>query len=483
MVFNSLIFLVFFSVVYLICWVPLKNTTKGQNIFLLLASYFFYGYADWRMLPLLIVATLIFYFLGKGIATAKSEKQSYWLTALGVVLGVSTLLYFKYFNFFIESFGALLETCGQHTNLHTFNIIMPLGISFFTFRLLSYVIDIYRGKVEPINDIVAFGTYVAFFPCLLSGPIDRPTFINQLKTVRTIEYNNTIEGCGQFLWGLFKKVVIADNLATSIDQVWNNIDGATGSTLAIAAILYSFQMYTDFSGYSDMAIGVSRLLGFTIAKNFNHPFFALNMADYWRRWHMSLTSWLTDYVFMPLNIRFRDWGKFGMILAIIINMIVVGMWHGANWTFAVFGLYHGLLFVPLILSGAFFKKSKIHTNRLGLPVIADFGRMVLTFMLVTIGLTIFRAGNISQAWSYFCGMSDRTLFSIPDLDGKVELYTAFVSIILMLIIEWFNRDKSLLLSYIKNIQRPIVLALLYSFTLFIILLLRGGSADFVYFQF
>ena len=272
MVFNSLSFLLFFTVVFLIYWFPLKNTTKGQNIFLLLASYFFYGYADWRMLPLLIIATLIFFYLGKAISGAKTEKQGYWLTFAGVALGVGTLLYFKYFNFFIESFASLFNAVGLQTNLHTFNIIMPLGISFFTFRLLSYIIDIYRGKGEPTNDIIAFGAYVAFFPCLLSGPIDRPAFIKQLQAKREFNYEQAVDGCRQILWGLFKKVVVADNCATYVDKVWGDIGGLTGSTLVLAAVLYSFQMYADFSGYSDMAIGVGKLIGFRIAKNFNYPF-------------------------------------------------------------------------------------------------------------------------------------------------------------------------------------------------------------------
>ena len=303
MIFNSLTFLLFFIAVFLIYWFPLKNTTRGQNIFLLLASYFFYGYTDWKMLPLLIVATLIFYYLGKAIAGAKSEKQGYWLTFAGVALGVGTLLYFKYFNSFIESFASLFNAFGLHANLHTFDIIMPLGISFFTFRLLSYIIDIYRGKGHPTDDIIAFGTYVAFFPCILSGPIDRPTFIKQLQAKREFDYNQAVDGCRQILWGLFKKLVVADTCAVYVYSAWKDVAYANGSTLALAAILYACQLYADFSGYTDMAIGLGKLMGFKIADNFKTPFLAYNIADFWRRWHISLTSWLTDYVFMPLNIK------------------------------------------------------------------------------------------------------------------------------------------------------------------------------------
>ena len=483
MVFNSLIFLAFFTVVFLFYWILLKNTTKGQNIFLLLASYSFYGYADWKMLPLLIGATVIFYYLGKGIATAKSEKQSYWLTFLGVVLGVGTLLYFKYFNFFIESFAALFEACGLHTNLHTFNIIMPLGISFFTFRLLSYVIDIYRGKFEPTNDIIAFGTYVAFFPCILSGPIDRPTFINQLRSTRIFEYDKAVDGCRQILWGLFKKVVVADNCATYVDQVWSDIGSQNGSTLVLAAILYLFQIYADFSGYSDMAISVGKLLGFKIADNFKFPLFALNIADYWRKWHITLTSWLTDYVFMPLNIKLRNWGNWGMIFSIVITFLLIGMWHGANMTFVLFGLYHGLLYIPLILSGAFFKKAKLKTNKLGLPTAKDFGRMSLTFALVVIGLTLFRANNVEQAFEFIYNICNRTLFTLPDLFRMAEIPAACIGVVIMLIIEWLDKNNASLLLRIRQLRHPIVLAFSYALALLLILALRGGSVEFVYFHF
>ena len=482
MVFSSLTFLLFYVVVFLIYWFPLKNTTRGQNIFLLLASYFFYGYADWKMLPLLIVATLIFYYLGKAIAGAKSEKQGYWLTFAGVALGIGTLLYFKYFNFFIESFASLFNAVGLHANLHTFNIIMPLGISFFTFRLLSYIIDIYRSKGQPTDDIIAFGTYVAFFPCILSGPIGRPAFIKQLQAKREFNYDQAVDGCRQILWGLFKKLVVADSCAIYVDQVWGDIPHQSGSTLVFAAILYSFQMYADFSGYSDMAIGVGKLIGFKIADNFKTPFFALNIADYWRRWHITLTSWLTDYVFMPLNIKFRDWDNWGMILAIIINMVLVGLWHGANWTFAVFGLYHGLLFIPLILSGSFMKKSKLQTNRLGLPVLKDFGRMALTFTLVTVGLILFRAPSISAAWDAGCTICSRTLLDTPYMLFAQDMAFMAIGIMVMMGVEWMQRNENH--GLVLNRMNSRVFRYAIYIVLITMILWKGESGDaFIYFQF
>lgn len=483
MIFNSVPFVIFFTAVFLIYWFPLKNNTKLQNLFLLITSWFFYGYANWKILPILIFACVIYFFLGKAIGTSKSEKEASAYTTIGVILGVGTLLYFKYFNFFIESFSSLFEICGLKSNLHTFNIIMPLGISFFTFRLLSYVIDINRGKTTYTDDFIAFSTYISFFPCLLSGPIDRPKFIKQIESSRTFDYDQAVDGCRQILWGMFKKVVVADNCATYVDAVWENIGGQSGSTLLLSAILYSFQMYADFSGYSDMAIGVGKLLGFKISQNFNYPFFALNVADYWRRWHMSLTTWLTDYVFMPLNIKFRNLGTFGLILAIIINMVVVGMWHGANWTFAVFGLYHGLLFVPLIISGSFQKKVKIKTNKIGLPVFSQCCQILLTFLLVTLGLIIFRAENLSQAWEYILGIWQLgTLRASYRFFFQHDIWITSWFIIFMMIVEWINRENKLVLGFLKSINRA-ASWMLYLIIALLIYWYWYDSQSFIYFQF
>ena len=483
MVFNSLPFVLFFVVVFFIYWILLKKSTKAQNIFLLLASYFFYGYADWRMLPLLVVATTVFFFLGQWIGRAESKKRASWLTTLGVVLGVGLLLYFKYLDFFIVSFSHLFERMGLHTNWHTFNIIMPLGISFFTFKLISYVIEIHRGKMEPTSNIVDFATYIAFFPCILSGPIDRPQFIGQLQKKREFDYDYAVDGMRQILWGLFKKIVVADNCAVFVDKVFSTYSEQSGSSLLLAAVFCTIQMYADFSGYSDMAIGVGKLLGFKITRNFNNPFFALNVADFWRRWHISLTSWLTDYVFTPLNIRFRDWGKTGMIFAIIINMIVVGLWHGANWTFVAFGLYHGLLFVPLILSGAFMKKAKIKTNRFDLPIGRDFGRIFLTFALVVIGQIIFRADSIWQAWEYFCGMMQfgtvRASYRFF-VQSDVRITSPFI--VIMLVVEWLQRNKTHGLE-ISNIRYGWLRFAVYYVLIVFILNNFGQERTFIYFQF
>lgn len=481
MVFNSTPFVLFFVVVFFVYWFPLKRTTKAQNVFLLVASYFFYGYADWKMLPLLMVATAVFYFLGIGIGRSESEKKASWLRTLGVVLGVGLLFYFKYLNFFIESFANLFERIGLHTNWHSFNIIMPLGVSFFTFRLISYVLDVYNGEVEPTRDVVEFATYIAFFPCILSGPIDKPKFISQIHQKREFNYEQAVDGLRQILWGLFKKLVVADNCAVYVDQVFSSYTDQSGSTLFFAAILCSFQVYADFSGYSDMAIGVGKLLGFSITRNFNNPFFALNVADFWRRWHMSLTSWITDYVFTPLNFQFRRWGKVGMIMAILINMVVVGLWHGANWTFVVFGLYHGLLFVPLVLSGAFMKKDQLRTNRIGLPALKDLGGMLLTFTLVSIGVIIFRAESIGQALEFFSRIFSVGFFSVGIAGAGIPRRTClFVAI--MLVIEWMQRNQEHGL-VLKGVKSVFVRYVCYFGILSLVFMYGVFNETFVYFQF
>ena len=485
MVFNSITFFSFFIVVFFLYWFAGRKSKTLQNWILLLSSYFFYGFASLKIVPILLIATIIFYGLGIGIGKGwdredeKGEKIAGCLTTLGVALGVGFLLYFKYLNFFIQSFVDMLNVFGLHSNWHAMKIIMPLGISFFTFKLIAYVLDVQHGKIQPTRDFVQFATYIAFFPCILSGPIDRPAFMKQLDKLRVFDYNMAADGCRQFLWGLFKKVVIADNCASYVDAAWGNIDGSSASTLLLAAVLYAFELYADFSGYSDMAIGVGKWLGLKITDNFRTPFYALNVADFWRRWHISLTGWMTDYVFMPLNLKMRDWGKIGMTIAIIVNFLIVGLWHGDNWIYAVYGLYHGLLFVPLIISGAFFKNDKIQTNTIGLPVLRDCGRIILTFILALFGFIIFRAENISQIGHYMASMCDSSLFTIPAI--LTGLKRTMLFIVVMLVIEWINRERKhgLDISQVHIGWRIVI----YYALIVIVLEYAGNAQSFIYFQF
>jgi alginate O-acetyltransferase complex protein AlgI len=450
---------------------------------LLVSSYVFYGFANWKMIPLLLLSTAAFYFLGMAISKTSNPKKSSWLTTFSVILGICILLYFKYFNFFIESFSALFNTIGLQTNWSSFNIIMPIGVSFFTFKLISYVVEIHRGKIEPDTDFVSFATFVAFFPTIMAGPIDRPNkFIPQLHQKRVFNYDLTVDGCRQILWGMFKKMVIADNLALIINNVWLDIPGQTGSTLLLAAIFLSIQFYTDFSGYSDMAIGVGKILGFQVTRNFNYPFFTRNVAEFWRNWHMSLTSWVTDYVFMPLNIKFRNLGNAGIILAVIINMVIIGLWHGSNWTYGLFGLYNGLLFIPLILSGSLNNKNKLKTNKFRLPSLTDFLKMIGVFLLFTFGTVIFRADNLGQAFEYLGGLFNPSIVSyFSTINHDIDITILFT--IIMFIIEWFQKDKEYGMD-LSGINNGFLRWCVYLTTIFIIwAFMQPNQSPFIYFQF
>lgn len=485
MIFNSYSFLGFFLIVFFLYYFVLNNKIKLQNWLLLLASYCFYGCANWKMIPILLISTLIFYMLGLAIHKTAGTPKSSRYKLLGIILGVGVLLYFKYMNFFIESFANLFNIIGLHSNWGTFNILMPLGISFFTFKLISYIIEVYREKMEPEKDFVSFATYIAFFPTIMSGPIDRPnTFIRQLHNNRPFDYDLSFDGIRQILWGLFKKMVIADTIALVVNEIWKYQDTFSASTLIMGAILYVFQMYADFSGYSDMAIGVGKILGFRIAINFNYPLFARDISEYWRNWHISLTSWLTDYVFMPLNVKYRNLERWGSILAIIITYLLIGLWHGANWTFALFGLYHGLLYIPLMLSGTFFKKKKLKITRYKLPYFSDFLKMVGTFLLVTFGLVIFRADNIQQAIKYISNVCSASIMSFPKVIGynNVNMLLSIIFIIIMLLYEWKNRNKE----YGLDIKEKMVIVQYCHYIFIAFLIYFFGIIDtsgFIYFKF
>ena len=454
-----------------------------QNIILLIASYVFYAIAAWKMLPLLIVCTIIFYYLGIGIEIKEDEKIKRLLMICGAVIGVGTLLYFKYLNFFIDEFGHALASIGIQNDIHSFGIVMPVGISYFTFRLISYVVDIYHGKINATRDIVAFATYVSFFPCILAGPIDRPKFINQLQVNRKFDYDLSVDACRQFLWGLFKKIVVADRCAIYVNQVWSDYSQQSGSTLVLAMVFYFFQMYADFSGYSDMAIAVGKLLGLRITPNFKAPLFSLNMKDFWQRWHMSLTSWITDYVFIPLNIKFRNLGNFGMLLAIIINMVVVGLWHGANWTYGLFGLYHGLLFIPLIYTGAFSKRTKIKTySNIDVPVFKDFCRMILTLALFIFGMIIFRAETVADSFTYMSQICSRSLFKMPWLIGRGWYIPLLMGILAMIIVEWFNRDEDHALK-LKRVNSIVLRYIIYIGIIVCCAIYSAEAETYLYVQF
>lgn len=488
MVVNSISFLLFFVVVFTVYYFHLiKNNVRYQNFWLLIISYFFYGYTDLKMLPILLGATIIFYLIGIWLKSAidnNKKKSASRITTLGVCLAIGVLFYFKYFNFFADSIRDLLNAIGLHVSWATLNILLPIGVSFFTFKFISYVIEIHRERIEPCKNFMDFAAYIAFFPTILSGPIDRPgTFLPQLGNSRSFNKDLAMDGFRQILWGMFTKMCIADILATNTDMIWDSTEEQSGSTLLLAAILYPIQMYADFDGYSNMAIGTGKILGFHITRNFNHPFLARNIAEYWRNWHISLTGWLTDYVFSPLNIAFRDYQNWGISLAIIINFVIIGFWHGASWSFGLFGLYHGLLYLPLIFSGSFGKNKKLRPNSYGLPKLSDFYKMIITFILVSVGLILFRANTIADAMAYIDHIFSLSLFSVPMAStGK----STWIFILILLSLEWYQRDKEHPLQ-IKptSLANKKWLPYLLDFIIILTIVFYGNfeGNQFIYFQF
>ena len=478
MLINSIQFLLFFLVVYMVYWL-LRNNYKVQNWLLLGASYYFYGVASLEMCILLLLITCTLYGIGLMIEKYNEQdscKAKLW-TVFGATIGVGLLLYFKYMNFFIENFTALISVVGFRCDSHTINIIMPIGVSFFTFKLISYVIEVYRKSMPATKDFVAFATYVAFFPTIMSGPIDRPNkFVPQLLLNRNLQWDLQLRGLQQILWGMFKKMVIADNLASVVNVAWDNTS-LVGSSYVVAMFFYSVQIYADFSGYSDMAIGVGKLLGFDIMRNFNYPYFSRNISEFWRRWHISLTSWFTDYIYIPLG--GNRLGKIRTILNSLVVFTICGFWHGADWSFVLWGFLNGALFIPYLLQN----KPKKYKN-VPLTISVDtIMRMVLMFFLSSICWVFFRAEDVNSAFSFLGRMFDISLLSIPRFTGMTNI-TFLIMIpylILFTIFEWRGRDKECPI-FMKSPYGWLQFVN-YAFLVVSIYFLGTDSSSFIYFNF
>jgi len=478
MIFNSFAFVGFFVVFFFLYWIVFNKNLKLQNLLILAGSYFFYAWADWRLLSYLVAASAINYFLGIYIAKTENLKRRKLLLWLGMIQGVGGLFYFKYFNFFIISFKQAFASINIDLNIHTLNIIVPIGISFFTFKTLSYLLDVDKGKMKASHDWVIFFGYVAFFPSLLSGPIDKAKmFIPQLEKKRVFNYEQAVDGMRQILWGLFKKMVVANNCAPITNQIFETYQQQPASALVYGAFLYTIQLYADFSGYTDMAIGFSRLIGFNITKNFDFPLFAQNIAEFWRKWHISLTSWLTEYVFTPLNIAFRDYGNAGIILAILINFAIIGIWHGANWTYLVFGILHGFYYIPVILRGNMNKKKKFKKGQL-LPSFREAINILGTFVLVMLTFVVFNSASVTDALGYFSGMVSLSLLKVPEID-MISLF--FIAV--LIIIEWLGRGQNYAIENMFSKRPKLVRWAVYFAFVVVIFLFAGKGQQFIYLQF
>lgn len=476
MLFNSFEFILFLPIVFAGYWL-LKNHLRWQNAFVVAASYVFYGWWDWRFLILIAITTFFSYLSGIGLERCEdNEKQRKWISAGNIILNLCILGFFKYFNFFGESFASMLQMIGIEASWTTLKIILPIGISFYTFQALSYTIDVYKKKLEPTHDIVAFFAFISFFPQLVAGPIERATnLLPQFLQRREFEYEQGTDGMRQILWGFFKKLVVADNCAYMVNNVWNNFDNTNSITLILAAILFTVQIYCDFSGYSDIAIGTAKLFGIKLMRNFNNPYFSRDIAEFWRRWHISLTTWFRDYIYIPLGGSRTTKAK--VIRNTFIIFLVSGFWHGANWTFVAWGAYHALLFVPLLLLGKNRKYQDIVACGRILPNFKELFQIGVTFILAVFGWILFRAESIGDAFRFVgCMFTNGMNGSGSNTDPMI-----LVMVAVMFIVEWFTRKKSHGLE-ISTIN-PWLRRLSYLAILFSILMYCGQEQEFIYFQF
>lgn len=474
MLFNSIQFVIFLPLVFALYW--LLKTPKKQNVLLLIASYIFYGWWDWRFLLLIVFSSFIDFHVGKRIT--QSEKQAKSWLAVSLIVNLGLLFVFKYFNFFVDSLYESLNLIGVNGQKFRLDLILPVGISFYTFQTLSYSIDVYRKKLKPATDWIAFFAYVSFFPQLVAGPIERATnFLPQFYKKRTFNKEQATCGLRQILWGLFKKVIIADSAALYVNQIFDNPTQFTPLTLVLGALLFSFQIYGDFSGYSDIAIGSAKLFNFKLMRNFYLPYFSRDIAEFWRRWHISLSTWFKDYVYIPLG--GSKGSKLFSLRNTLIIFVVSGLWHGANVTFLIWGLLNALYFIPLLL----LSKNRKNTGQVAenslLPSIFDIFAIALTFVQVTFAWIFFRATSISHALQYI-----QSLFvSIPEAIFKEPSKKLLLSVGIMLILEWIHRKKEHPLD-ISHFPQPIRWAMYVAIPIYMFFFINiTSSVEFIYFQF
>ena len=476
MLFNSVDFAIFLPIVFLLYWFVIHKNLKLQNLFLVVASYVFYAWWDWRFLSLIIFSTLIDYTVGRLLAHENHVHKRKILLLISIVVNLGFLGFFKYYNFFLDNFIQAFTWMGTPISARALSIVLPVGISFYTFQTLSYSIDVYRKKLEPTKDVVAFAAFVSFFPQLVAGPIERATnLLPQFYKKRQFDYNKAVDGLRQILWGLFKKVVIADNCAYFVNTIFDNHQDYSGSTLVLGAVFFAFQIYGDFSGYSDIAIGTARLFGFNLKQNFAFPYFSRDIAEFWRRWHISLSTWFRDYLYIPLG--GSRGSKSNQVRNVFIIFLVSGFWHGANWTFIVWGGLNALYFLPLLLT----KINRSHIEIVAVhkkwPSILDILRMGITFCLTTLAWIFFRAESVSHAWSYLKGICDRSLVSIP----QIRPTNLIILIILFIGVEWLHRDKQFGLQLYNT---PMIIRWgTYLILCFAIASFWGKGSTFIYFQF
>lgn len=481
MLFNSIDFAIYLPVVFILYWLFANNNIRLQNFLLLFASYVFYGWWNYRFLALIFISSLCDYLIGIGLSktTLPGRRKKLLLTSIFVNIGF--LGFFKYYNFFSQSFVDAFSFLGCQIEPLHLNIILPVGISFYTFQTLSYSIDVYRKRLEPTKDIIVFFAFVSFFPQLVAGPIERATnLLFQFNKKRHFDYDKVVDGMRQILWGLFKKIVIADNCGKYVNEIFANHSAFSGSTLLLGAVLFAFQIYGDFSGYSDIAIGTSRLFGFNIMRNFAYPYFSRNISEFWHKWHISLSTWFRDYVYIPLGgSRGTTWMK---IRNVFIIFIVSGLWHGANWTFIAWGFIHAIYYlIHMLLKLKNKKNTNMFKNNLKLLRCKTFLQIGFTFFITTIAWIFFRANTIEEAFSYINNLFSKSLLKFPEIFPEKII----VLIILLILVEWFQKGKLHPLTFTSKIFSKPARWLVY-FTVLLSIFLLGNfnsNYEFIYFQF
>jgi len=485
MLFNSIEFFIFFIIVFFTYWFLLDKKLYLQNLFILISSYSFYAWWDWRFLFLILFSTCVDYICAKKIYTHRKSYFKKRYLSFSIIINIGILLYFKYFNFFVESWIDLMMKIGFSVeNLRNFNIILPVGISFYTFQTISYSLDVYYGKIKPSNNFISFASFVSFFPQLVAGPIERANnLMPQILKKRIFKVQNIKTGLNLIFWGLFKKIVIADSLGAHVDFIFKNYQVLNGGILFIGMIYFSFQLYCDFSGYSDIAIGSAKLLGFELISNFKYPFFSTNPVDFWNRWHISLSSWIRDYLYNPIAIYFiRNFNyPFTKYVPHIITMLIIGLWHGANWTFVFFGLYWGLTVCIYLM---FFKNISNVLAGLFFKVLSIF----IMFLISSLSFLIFRSQSVNDFFSYLSIMINS--FEIPK-----NLLDGFFFILIIIVFDYLHRkDERLPLDFktmfcstsifsnycLKTISYFSIISIIFWFILIFTL---KNQNQFLYFQF
>lgn len=482
MLFNSFEFLIYLPLVFCGYWFVFRKLNV-QNLFIVGASYLFYGWWDYRFLFLIFATTILCFFSGILIDQSENKRVRKWICGLNIAINISILCYFKYFNFFSENLNILFSQFGYELDWFTLDVLLPVGISFYTFQAISYPIDVYRKHISATKDIVAFTAFISFFPQLVAGPIERSTqLLPQFLSERKFRYYDAVCGMRQMLWGFFKKIVIADNCALLANIIFDDYAGYSSPMLILGAFFFTFQIYGDFSGYSDIAIGVSKLFGVNLSRNFHFPYFSRDISEFWRRWHISLNTWFRDYIYIPLG--GSRCSKAKIIRNTMIIFLLSGLWHGANWTFIVWGAYHGFLFLPLILLKRNRKNLEVASAGQLLPSLKDLVSVMVTFVLVVIGWIIFRANNITEATGYLYHLIVNWGGGfINNLAGNnTNIAIALSMITVLTIVDWTQRTKSFGLQIVE--RKPLVVRWgAYMILLLVIAICSGPQEQFIYFQF